>query len=141
MRGTAKARRLCTNSWSEETGQVIERDTTFTTFSTTYGFTNEAVENVIAYYPFMGRCIGERGLESLDFEHGERVEVELTVYDYAGNAAAPVTQTIEWPIEQSSSGCAVQAGRNAFPAFWLALLSVVVLVWRRYPNSETRNRM
>ena len=63
-----------------------------------YGFTDEVVENVIAHYPFTGRCIRERGLESLDFEHGERVEVELAVYDYAGNAAAPVTETIEWPI-------------------------------------------
>ena len=118
----------------------LERDTSFTTFSTTYGFTNEVVENVIAYYPFMGRCIGERGLESLDFERGERVEVELTVYDYAGNAAEPVTETIEWPIDRSSSGCAVQSGRNAFPASWLALLSVLVLVRRRHPNSEMSNR-
>ena len=109
----------------------LEGDTTFTTFSTTYGFTNEVVENVIAYYPFTGRCIGERGLESLDFERGEQVEVELTVYDYAGNAAAPVTETIEWPIDRSSSGCAVQSGRNAFPAAWLALLSVLVIVRRR----------
>ena len=82
----------------------LERDVSFTTFSTTYGFTNEAVENVISYFPFMGRCIGEKGLETLDFERGERVEVELTVYDYAGNAAAPVTQTIEWPIERTDPG-------------------------------------
>ena len=82
----------------------LERDLSFTTFSTSYGFTNEVVQNVIGYYPFTGWCVGDRGLESLDFETGERVAVELTVLDYACNAAPPITQEIAWPIEKKGGG-------------------------------------
>jgi MYXO-CTERM domain-containing protein len=108
----------------------MERELSFTTFSTTYGYTNEVVENVIAYYPFTGWCIGERGLESLGFDLGELVEVELTVYDYAGNAALPVVDSIEWPIESGGSGCAVKPkGEPTLAA--LVLLGVLGLLGLR----------
>ena len=82
----------------------LERDLTFRTFTTTYGTTGGSVRNVIAYYPFTGWCVGDRGLESLEFELGERVAVEMTVFDYACNGAPPVTQEIEWPIEREGGG-------------------------------------
>lgn len=92
----------------------LERELDFTTFSTTYGLTGPGLENVIAYYPFTGWCIGERGLESLEFEFDEQVEFELTVYDYAGNAAQPRRQVLGWPIAKAAaSGAGGAAGNPA----------------------------
>ena len=70
-------------------------------FSSTYGGTDASNINLISRDPFLGQCYGTEGLETLDFELGESVDISLTLYDYSGNAGRTVTQTIEWPIRSN----------------------------------------
>ena len=67
-------------------------------YSSTFGFTNDANFNLISRLPFLGQCIGREGLETLDFERGETVEISITLYDYSLNAGRTVSQTLEWPL-------------------------------------------
>ena len=79
-------------------------------------------------------CLTNEGLETLPFQYGEDVEVTMVVYDYAGNASAPVRQTIEWPIRRSAGGCS--AARTPFSkSLGLVLAALVVAVLARARTS------
>lgn len=103
-------------------------------------------------------CIGPTGIESLELE-GE-VTVTFTLFDYAGNAAEPIVQVVEWPAElgpaqggsggaagasgagggtpSSSGGCAVRPNASPFPAAWLGMLVVLALGCRKLSSRGSR---
>ncbi|MEM7435259.1 MAG: hypothetical protein AAF436_08925 [Myxococcota bacterium] len=70
-------------------------------------------------------CIGPTGIESLELE-GE-VTVTFTLFDFAGNAAEPITQVVQWPEElgpekTSGGGCGIgDPPGSTLPALGLLL--------------------
>ena len=75
---------------------------TFETFSSTFGGTDAVNINLISRDPYLGQCFGSKGLETLNIAFGESVEISITLYDFSGNRAETVTQTIEWPIRKTT---------------------------------------
>jgi len=119
--------------------------TTFQTVTGTFGFTNDITGAVIAKAPYLGRCITDEGLETLDFARGEMVEVTMVVYDFAGNAGEPVVQTLEWPIGElpavpsepaAGTGCDVSRTRGAVPLLVLVALAISLTTRRRRMPSD-----
>ncbi|MGB5810606.1 MAG: hypothetical protein WBG86_08760 [Polyangiales bacterium] len=118
-------------------------DREFQSVTGTFGFTNTVNKIVVARAPYLGDCITDIGLESFDFAFGEDVEVTMVVYDYAGNASEPVSQTIKWPIEDQPSGgggcSASDLPRPPGDAYVGVFLFVLVLAGRRRVSGRERS--